>query len=204
MQLYTNPYSANARRVTMVALHLGVPLELHLVKNMKDPAEREPLLRLNPNGKVPVLVDGDFVLWESCAIMQYLAERTPGQTLYPAELRARQDVNRWLFWCVQHWAPALGVLNWENHVKPKMGFGPTNPAEVARGEAETARFAQVLDDHLAKRQWVCGGGLTLADFALAPTLADTAAANMPVTQYAHLQAWFGRMRELDVWRRTQP
>ena len=100
MLLYTNPHSSNARRVTMTAIHLNVPLELRVVKNMKDPVERAALLEVNPNGKVPVLVDGDFVLWESCAIMQYLAELTPDQTLYPIELEARLDVNRWLFWCV--------------------------------------------------------------------------------------------------------
>ena len=204
MLLYTNPHSSNSRRVTMTALLLDVPLETRLVKNMKDPAERAALLEVNPNGKVPVLVDGDFVLWESCAIMQYLAELTPDQTLYPIELEARLDVNRWLFWCVQHWAPALGVLNWENHIKPMMGFGPTNALEVARGEAETARFAQVLDEHLAGRQWVSGDSLTLADIALATPLASSVPAKMPVAQYEHLQAWFAQVRGLDAWRRTQP
>jgi len=96
------------------------------------------------------------------------------------------------------------VLNWENHIKPKMGFGPTNPAEVARGEAETARFAQVLDEHLAGRQWVSGDSLTLADIALATPLAFSVPAKMPVAQYQNLQAWFARVRELDAWQRTQP
>ena len=96
------------------------------------------------------------------------------------------------------------MLNWENHIKPMMGFGPTNALEVARGEAETARFAQVLDEHLAGRQWVSGDSLTLADIALATPLASSVPAKMPVAQYEHLQAWFAQVRGLDAWRRTQP
>ena len=105
----------------MTALHLGVQLELVLVDLAKG-AQRSPeFLALNPNGRVPVLVDGDFVLTESHAIMQYLADITPGQTVYPTDVKCRADVNRWLFWNAQHFQPAVGVLNQERMVKPRFG-----------------------------------------------------------------------------------
>ena len=81
----------------MIAVHLGVALDLVEI-NLASPDDRLRVEALNANSKGPVLVDGPLVLWESCAIMQYLADRTPGQTLYPQDPAARADVNRWMFW----------------------------------------------------------------------------------------------------------
>lgn len=201
MRLYHNAYSSNSRRVVMTAHHLGIPLELVSV-DLMSPADREKLVRINPNSKIPVLEDGDLMLWESCAIMQYLTERVPGQTLYPAEPRARADVQRWLFWCVQHFSPAIGIVVWENHIKAMIGAGDADPHEVARGELQLAQFARVLDDHLSHREWICGDGLTLADLAIAAPLMASEQGKLPVRQYRHLQAWFARVRMLDAWRAT--
>jgi glutathione S-transferase len=94
MRLFHSPLSSNARRVLITLHHLGLAVEMINV-DLLDQGDRRRLAELNPNGKVPVLQDGDFVLWESCAIMQYLADLTPHQTLYPQDPRARADVNRW-------------------------------------------------------------------------------------------------------------
>ena len=93
MRLYHNPMSSNARRTLMTAIHLELPVELAEVDlmNMDD---RRRLAELNPNVKVPVLADGTFLLWESCAIMQYLAGKAPGQTVYPEAPQARADIDR--------------------------------------------------------------------------------------------------------------
>src|SRR5690349_13067765 len=117
MRLYHHPMSTNARRAVMTAVHLGISIDL-VVVDLGKGAQRAPeFLRLNPNGKVPVLDDDGFILTESHAIMQYLAEGTPGQTVYPADRRARADVNRWLFWSAHHFQPAVSIFNWENLVK---------------------------------------------------------------------------------------
>ena len=76
--------------------------------------------------------------------MQYLADKTPRQTLYPTEARARADVNRWLFWCAQHFHPAIGILNWENWIKGMTGQGGPDPAEVRRGEQLVIEFGACL------------------------------------------------------------
>ena len=88
MQLYYHPFASNARRPLLVAEQLGIALDLVEI-NLLDPADRRRLEQVNPNSKLPVLVDGDFVLWESCAIMQYLCDITPGQTLFPRDARKR-------------------------------------------------------------------------------------------------------------------
>jgi glutathione S-transferase len=202
MRLYHHPFSLNARRAVMTAIHLGVPVELVLVDLSKREHLQPQFLAMNPNHKVPVLADGDFHLWESYAIMQYLADKTPGQTIYPTDYRARADVNRWLFWCSQHFSPAIGILNWENAVKGMIGLGGPDPAEVKRGEALFDEFAGLLDAHLAGREWIVGSSLTLADLAIAAALGHAGPAKLPVTQYANLQKWLGPVQALEAWKKT--
>jgi glutathione S-transferase len=203
MRLYYNPISSNARRVTMAAIHLGMKLDLVEV-NLLSPEDRRRLAELNPNNKIPVLEDDGFLLWESGAIMQYLADCTPGQALYPLDATQRADVNRWMFWSSQHFSPAIGVIGWENlWKKVAQGLDP-DPVELARGERELARFAPTLDHHLTGRQWLCGDAVTLADYAVAAPLMYKDRARLPLEQYKHLLAWFGRVQELDAWRQTDP
>jgi glutathione S-transferase len=202
MRLHFSPYSSNSRRAIMAALQLGVDLELVPVDLAKREQKQPEFLRLNPNGRVPVLEDDDFVLTESHAIMQYLADRTPGQTLFPTELQPRADVSRWLFWSAQHFQPAISVLGWEHMVKPMIGAGAADPNEIARGERLVAECGRVLDRQLADRQWVTQDRLTLADLALAAGLQVMYPARLPLGDFRHLQAWFGRVQELDAWKRT--
>ncbi|RKH64865.1 glutathione S-transferase family protein [Corallococcus sp. AB049A] len=204
MKLYFHPLSGNSRRVLLVAAHLDIPLE-RIVVDLTTGKQREAsYLGINPNGRVPVLDDGGFVLWESRAIMVYLAEKTPGQTLLPADAQGRADVNRWLFWCSAHMAPANTVLVQENFVKQRTGRGPPDPVEVARGEALVAQAAPVLDSHLAGRTWVAQERLTLADLSLAASFALAGPARLPIEGYANLRAWLGRVQELEAWQRTAP
>ena len=202
MRLYHHPMSSNSRRAVMTAVHLGVKVELVLVDLSKGEQRKPEFLRLNPNGHVPVLDDGGFVLWESNAIMQYLADQTPGQTVYPQELQARADVNRWLFWSAHHWAPSISILGWENFVKQLIGQGPPDPVMVKRGDGLVTELAGILDAHLADKSWVAQGKLTLADLAVAAPLMAIVPAKLPVAGYPHLLAWFERVQALDAWKKT--
>lgn len=204
MRLYHHPFSFNARRAVMAAIELGSAVELVFV-DLAQGAQRQPqFLKLNPNHRVPVLEDDGFILWESHAIMQYLADKTPGQTLYPIGVRARADVNRWLFWCAQHFTPAVSVLNWERVIKGLIGLGDPDPAEIKRGEALVSEFAGMLDAHLAGRHWICGEALTLADLAIATPLAQIEQARLPVGELRHLKSWLARVQDLASWQKTRP
>ena len=201
MKLYSNPLSSNARRVRLTAHLLGVPLELVEV-NLKDESARNRLREINLNGKLPVLEDGAFMLWESCAIMQYLADVTPDQTLYPLDPPARADVNRWMFWACQHFAPAVGVLTFENIWKGMRGMGEADPRELARGERELLQFGAVLDAQLDGREWVAGKSLSLADLAIAPSLMYIERGRLPLERFPNLMAWFERIKALEAWQLT--
>lgn len=205
MRLYFHPLSSNSRRVTMTAHLLGLTLDLVVVDLLQGQHRGPEFLRFNPNGKVPLLEDGDFRLWESHAILQYLAARSPGQTLYPIAAQPKADVSRWLFWSAYHFTPAVGFISRERVSKQMVGAsGGPDPAEVRRGEALLVSAARVLDDHLAGRDWIAQERLTLADIAIAAPLMHTEAAQLPVLEFANLQRWFQRIRALEAWHATEP
>ncbi|MDQ1152943.1 glutathione S-transferase family protein [Brevundimonas sp. SORGH_AS_0993] len=203
MRLYYHPLSTCSRRVTLAAHHLGIDLDLVVVDLFRDEQNAPAFLAMNPNHRVPVLDDNGFVLWESYAIMQYLADMTPGQSLWPADPQGRADIGRWLFWCGQDFMPGCSLLNWENSIKALGGMGPADAVQVARGEALLGAAAAVLDRHLEGRTWI-GADLSLADLAVAAPLADQSRARFPVSDLANLQRWFRQVQALDCWRATEP
>ena len=142
MKLYGFPPSPNTRKVQAVAVHLGLPLEFEFVDITKGGSRTPQFLALNPAGRTPLLVDGDFKLWESNAIMQYLASRKKN-TLWPEDDRVRADIARWQFWQVAHWHEGCGGFLWENLVK-KLLLGADNRScrAEARRRSVSSRCAR--------------------------------------------------------------
>jgi len=98
MKLLMHPASPNVRAVLVTAEHLDMPLECQLIDAMSGEQSQPNYLAINPNGLFPVLVDDDFVLWETVPIMQYLAGKRPGNALWPYDERRRADICRWQCW----------------------------------------------------------------------------------------------------------
>jgi glutathione S-transferase len=204
MQLYVNLMSPNVRRVRLTAAVLGLELEEKNVDLAKREQRKPEFLAVNPNGAVPTLVDGDFVLTESRVIMQYLASKKAESGLLPRDERARFDVIRWQFWDAAHFSPQLGTLTFQKVLKPRMGMGEPDAAKVEEALANFRRFAAVLDKRLEGRQHVVGDSLTLADLTLACSLMYAAQTEVPLAEFASIDAWFSRMRALDAWKRSSP
>ena len=134
--------------------------------------------------------------------MLYLADRTPKQTLLPSEARARADVTRWMFWTSHHWAPAVGVVNFERLIKKFRGL-EQDAKEIARGEALVKDFASVLEASLEGKKFLAHERLTLADILVATPLISLESAELPImrgTDHPNMRAWFSRIRELPSWR----
>lgn len=202
MKLYTHPLSSNARRVRLVVHHLGLQLEEQVVDLAKGAQRAPEYLALNPMGKVPTLVDGDVHLTESYAIMIYLCEKTGRRELYPDELAARTEINRWMFWGANEWSPIIARLNFENMLKPMLGLGTPDPARVQEAENAFKQLATVLDNKLQSQQYIAGNRLSLADFALSASLATAVPAKIPLAGFNQLQAWQGRIEQLPAWKAT--
>src|SRR5687768_16771967 len=167
MKLYMNPTSPNVRRVRLTAAVLGIELEEKALDFTKGEHKSPEYLALNPNGAIPTLVDGEFVLTESRAIMQYLASKKPDAGLLGRDETARADVTRWQFWDAAHWSPALGTLTFQRFLKPMFGMGDPDAAKVAEALEGIRRFGAVLDKRLAGKTYVVGDSLTLADLTIA-------------------------------------
>jgi glutathione S-transferase len=204
MKLYVNLLSPNVRRVRLTAAVLGLALEETKLDFAKGEHKHPDFLALNPNGAVPTLVDGDFVLTESRAIMQYLASKKPASGLLPGDERGRADVTRWQFWDSSHFSPQLGTLAFQRILKAAFGMGPPDAAKVDEALTNFRRFAAVLDKHLDGRRYVVGEALTVADLTLASSLMYARQSEAPVAEFPHLQAWFARISELDAWKQTNP
>ena len=204
MKLYHFPLSPNSRRVLAVAFHLGIELELEIIP-LPEGAQMQPdFVKMNPNHKIPTLVDGDFVLWESTAIMHYLVSKKPGTSSWASEPKIQADIYRWLYWNIAHWSPACGIFVYEYIVKQFRNLGGPDKHELEKGQELFHRFARVLDDHLIGRQWLVGIDVTLADYAAGSFLDLAEAAHIPVDGYREIKRWYGNIDELAAWKKSAP
>jgi len=204
MKLYGFPASPNTWKVRALAAYLKMPLEFELVDLLKGEQQSPKFLALNPTGRTPALVDGDFKLWESNAILQYIASKNP-TPLYPSDARGRADVSRWQCWDLAHWgAQACQPLTFENLVKKFVNLGAPDQAAVAKATEAFNKEAKVLDAHLARHKYLVNDTLTIADFTCAAPLFHAQGAGMPVAPYANIGAWFGRVSALPCWSETAP
>ena len=202
MRLHVFPPSPRALKVRALVRHLNLDVEECLVDLFKGGQQTPEYAALNPNKRMPVLEDGDFVLWESNAILQYLAAKKPESGLWPGDIRGQADVARWLHWESAHWTPASTPFAFERVVKKLAGLGDPNPAEIARGEQLFHPLAAVLNGHLRGRKWLVGNALTIADFGVATGLAFMDAAQLPVEKYDDLVRWYHDFRKLPGWQKA--
>jgi glutathione S-transferase len=204
MKLYMNRLSPNVRRVRLTAAVLGIELEEHALDFTKGEHKAADYVALNPNGAVPTLVDGDFVLTESRAIMQYLASKKPESGLLPHDEAGRANVTRWQFWDASHFSPQLGTIVFQRMLKPMFGMGEPDAAKIDEALVSYRRFAAVLDAQVQSKGYVVGNALTLADLTLASSLMYAAQTDIPVAEFPNMQKWFARVTALEAWSKSAP
>jgi glutathione S-transferase len=165
-KLYGHPISPRYRRVAIAAAELGVPLDLVVLDVARGDARSAEYLARNPMGKMPTLEDDDgWSLWESFAIIVYLAETHPSGGLFPTTPRGRAEALRWMFWASAHLDPAVASLFAQRFLAPRRKQAP-DEAIVATSLAELARYVPVLEGHLARQPWMLGEAFSLVDVAL--------------------------------------
>ena len=154
-------------RVRWTLQELGVDYEAITV-NLKAGEHQQPEFRkINPAGRVPVLVDGDLVVTESVAIVLYLAEKYPQKQLLPTDLRQRAELNRWLLFTVTELEQPLWRIARHRSLYPE---ALRLPADIDLASREFKAMATVLEEHMRGRDFVAGDRVTVADFVLAYTL----------------------------------
>ncbi len=202
MQLYVFPPSPNSLCCQAAANQAGIELEIVPVDLPGGGHMAPEFIKLNPNHKIPTLVDGDFSLWESGAIMIYLAQQAPDCNQIPEDPKERAQMAQWMFWKTAHFGPACGIFTFENIVKGMFEMGDPDPDQLAKGGEEFARYASVLNQHLQGRDYIVGNSLSLADHAIVTWLVHAEAAKLPMSEYGEIQRWCKGILASDAWQKA--
>lgn len=176
-------------RVRWALQELGVDFETVQVNLRAGENRRPEFLKLNPAGKLPVLVDGDLVLTESVAIVLYLAEKYPEKGLLPADPRERAKVNQWLLFAATELEQPLWRIARHKFLYPE---DKRQPGDIPVACEDFKAMADVLEKHMEQRQFVVGDSVTVADLVMAYTL-DWANEIHLLDGFPQLRAYMDRM-----------
>lgn len=204
MRLYAIVGSPNSRKALAVVRHTGIEVDIEYLDLFAGDTKKPAYMTLNPNGMVPTLVDGGLKLWESNAIIQYLADKSGDDTLFPKNLVQRADIVRWQFWELAHFNQAFGTLAFESVAKPNFMNMEGNEAVISDAKEQLSKFAPVLNEHMKGRSYVVGDTITLADYSMINVEFFKEAVPFDWTPFPHLNDYFDRMRESPHWAETAP
>jgi glutathione S-transferase len=200
MQIHGHWRSGCTRRVlaTWFEVRDDAPEFVQVALEKREQKGPEHLQR-HPFGRVPVLVDGDFVLYESQAIMRHIAQ---GTALVPNDAKRRATMDQFLSASLSYLATPASLINRNIMVVKLLGL-PSNPEEIERGRSEVAEVLSVYERTLADREYLAGP-VSLADLDVLPTLQmlvdlkqDDLLENTP-----HVRAWSERLRARASWQRV--
>jgi glutathione S-transferase len=155
-RLWGRATSSNVKKVMWLADEMGRAYERIDAGGKFGVVGTPEYKKLNPNSRVPTIEDGDLVLWESNAVMRYLANRYGGEAFYPADPATRASIDRWLDWQLSTLSPAEGPLFLDKHDK----------AAIDAGVAKAGAAWAIVDAHLADRSYMVGDQFSIADIAL--------------------------------------
>ena len=201
MKLYLFPPSGRVLGIVALKNHLGLDCEVQSIDLGRGDQLAPEYLALNSNKKMPTLVDDGFVLWESNAILFYMAAKQRDGGLWPSDLKGQADVLRWLAWESAHWdAESCGMVAYEKASKTVLGLGPPDSAFIARGEQNFTRFATALNASLIGKTWLIGERLTIADFSVGGLVPSAERMELPVGNFPEILRWYKGLAALPAWQ----
>jgi len=195
IDLYTAP-TPNGWKASVTLEELEIPYEVHVVNLMEGDQKQPEYLKLNPNGRIPTIVDrdaGDFAVFESGAIMIYLAEKTG--RLLPTDVKGRSRVIQWLMFQMGGIGPMMGQANvFFRYFPEKL------QSAIDRYQNESRRLFEVLNGRLGESEWLAGD-YSIADIANWCWVRTYKWSGVSVDGLDHLQRWMGRMNERPACQR---
>jgi glutathione S-transferase len=186
MKLYGTPIS-RALRSIWAAEEVGVDYEL-IPTSFRKESKTPEYLAINPNGRIPALVDGDLELFESMAINLYLA-KTYGGKLYPSDSHDEARAIQWTIWGMTELEPHLIPMLLHKVLLPE---DQRDPAVVSKAEAAVERPLGVLDAHVSDREYLLGGDFSIADLNLAGALTTAHFSNFDISKFENAARWMSR------------
>lgn len=201
LQVYLDPCTVNSRKVLAGLALLGTKYEFHFIDYFAGAHKSDEYKKINPHATVPAARDGDLVITESNAILQYAAD-LDGSAAYPKDLKKRADINRWLLWESSVWFQSCYVYLVEFVVKPLLKTEPDQSVIDAQAP-RWHQLATILNDRLSKHKWLTGDEISIADIAVAAPMHLHAAQRLPLEHTPHLKRWIADIEKLPCWQQTQ-
>jgi GST-like protein len=178
--LYTAP-TPNGWKISIALEEMGLPYEVRVIDFATNEQKADWYVKINPNGRIPALVDDGFELFESGAILIYLAEKT-GRFL-PADVQGRSRVIQWLMFQMSGVGPMMGQANVFLRYFPEK-----IQAAIDRYQREVTRLFGVMDKQLSTHEYIAGD-YSIADMALWPWVSGYEWSGVTVDEFAHLKRW---------------
>jgi glutathione S-transferase len=190
-------WSYNPQKARLALEELGLEYSLVTVDLTRGGQHTDLVGELNPNRKVPILVDGPFRLWESNAILSYLGERT--HRLWPGDAEGKGRASQWLFFESRHLSEPIGELWFNGYVARQMDRPPDTRA-IERAEKAGARYLSLVDERLDKQAWMLGDEFSLVDCCYAPVFDALSLAGEYLAAYPAIGRYLARARERRSWK----
>jgi glutathione S-transferase len=197
IELHGFPMSPNTKRARMGLEEAGVSYTFLDVDLMAGAHKQPAYMELNPTARVPALVDGDYKLWESNAILEYVAELAKDKRLGPETPKERGDIAKWMFMGAAHMSPNIARIFAHTIRLPE---DKRIPQLVAEGRAEVDRCLAPLDAALAGKTWLVGDRITIADISLAPPLTAAGMLQIDLSRFPSVTSWLARITARDTWK----
>ena len=202
MKLYGNNFSFNSNKVRFAANAMNIPLEFQSVDLAAGQQRTPEFLKINPVGRIPCLVDGAFTIFESNAIIRYLAEKS-NSPLYPKDLQARTIVNQWLDFGSIHVGGAMGKILFNTFIY-KMVNAPLDERSLAEGRQFLANFLKIIDGQLAKTAYIAGDQMTLADLNILANLDPCEITQSDLSAFPKVVAWRKKLLAQSFYTKVFP
>ena len=200
MKLYGHPYSNAARRVQMLCEECAIPYTYQVVDLMKGEQYTPEFLAINANGKVPAIEDDGFTLWESNAIMRYLADKHKATQWYPSAPKTRAQVEQWLDWNQTRLGTEAGKIMFNTH----FAGDKANKQAIEDAKGWLQKILPVMDTALTKQPYLCGSHPTLADLASATNMAYLEMCQCDLSKYPAIGKWYDAMKQRPSFAKTAP
>jgi glutathione S-transferase len=189
--------SVNVKKALWCLGELGVPYERVDAGGQFGVVNTPEYRKMNPNGRVPLMEEDGFVLWESHSIVRYLCAKHSLGQLCPSELRARADAERWMDWAFTFQSAMRDVFWGLIRTPPEK----RNPKAIEDGIKASHELAAMLDQALAERPYVAGAAFTMGDIPIGAEVQRYLRVPIERPSWPKLEAWFERLRERPSFAR---
>lgn len=199
IKLYDHPLSGNCYKVRLLLGHLGLDYERETIDIFKGEHKTDTYTELNPNQKIPTLDDDGFILWESNAILLYLANKHSPNSYISSDPNKYGLITQWLIFGKTSVDPNLAIARF---YKKFLGEGNYNKDELQKLHTAGGQMLSTLDQHLSRNEFLAGD-YSVADMACFPYILVSPKGGFDLSKYSNVEDWIKRVESQDGFTKME-